>query len=56
MLRDVGGKLSQLGSHFPVIGQLLSRISVAKQRDMIVLACVIATCMFFTMVYIMAKP
>jgi len=52
----VRGKLGQLGATFPVVGQVMSRINVSKQRDMIVLACVIATCMFFTVVYVMSKP
>jgi hypothetical protein len=52
----VRGKLTTLGTTFPVVGKLMSRINVSKQRDMIVLACVIATCMFFTFIYILYKP
>jgi len=52
----VRGKLTTLGTTFPVVGKLMSRINVSKQRDMIVLACVIATCMFFTLIYILSKP
>ena len=52
----VRGKLTQLNTTFPVVGQLLSRINFSKQRDMIVLACVIATCFFFTFIYVMSKP
>jgi len=48
-------KLERLGSTFPIVGQLMNRISASKQRDMIVLACVIATCLFFTILYVMAR-
>ena len=49
-------KIAQLNTTFPVVGQLLSRINFSKQRDMIVLACVIATCCFFMFIYILSKP
>jgi len=56
LFQGVRGKLSTIGTTFPVVGKLMGRINVSKQRDMIVLACVIATCMFFTFVYVMSKP
>lgn len=55
-LMGVTGKLKSLSAKFPVIGQLMNRISCKHQRDMIVLASVIAVCMIFTFVYVMSKP
>jgi Golgi SNAP receptor complex protein 1 len=55
-MMGVTGKLKNLGAKFPVIGQLMNRISCKHQRDMIVLASVIAVCMIFTFLYVMSKP
>ena len=51
----VSRKMKQLETIFPVVGKLMNNISCKHQRDMIVLACVIASCMIFTFLYIMSK-
>lgn len=56
LFAGVRGKLNQLHHTFPIVGKLMSNINVAKQRDMIVLACVIATCFFLMFIYILSKP
>ena len=44
-----------LGARFPVVNGLLNAIRRKKSKDTIVLACVIAGCVLFTLVYIMFK-
>lgn len=55
VLLGVGGKLGSLGTKFPMVNRLLGKITSYKNRDMIVLAIVIASCMFFTVIYIANK-
>lgn len=52
----VGQKLTKLGTMFPIVGQLMNRIGCKQQRDTIVMACVIATCIILIFLYIMSKP
>jgi phage-related minor tail protein len=48
-------KLTMLGEKFPQIGQVMGRISRYKQRDMIVIAIVIAVCLFMIFLYMINK-
>lgn len=51
----IGGKLADVGGRFPQVNQLITKISRHKNRDNIVLAGVIASCMFFTFFYSMTR-
>lgn len=55
MFESIGGKLGFLMERFPAVNKLIKDISASKHRDNIVLAFVIASCMFFTFFYVMAK-
>ncbi|PNW82487.1 hypothetical protein CHLRE_06g280900v5 [Chlamydomonas reinhardtii] len=48
-------KLVQVGSRFPVVNGLLNAIRRKKSKDTLVLAGVIAACVLFTILYVMAK-
>ncbi|KAG2430225.1 hypothetical protein HXX76_010324 [Chlamydomonas incerta] len=48
-------KLMQVGSRFPVVNGLLNAIRRKKSKDTLVLAGVIAACVLFTILYVMAK-
>jgi len=48
-------KLGNLTAKYPQINTVMQSIRRHRQRDMIVLACVIAACMCFTFFYVMAR-
>ncbi|GAX82393.1 hypothetical protein CEUSTIGMA_g9821.t1 [Chlamydomonas eustigma] len=52
---SIGDKVLSLGARFPVVNGLLNAIRRKKSKDTIVLACVIAGCVIFTLVYLMFK-
>ncbi len=45
----------QVGSRFPVVNGLLNAIRRKKSKDTLVLSGVIAACILFTIIYVMAK-
>lgn len=55
LFAQIEGKLGDVGGAFPAVNELIGKISRHKNRDNIVLSCVIATCMFFTLFYSMTR-
>jgi Golgi SNAP receptor complex protein 1 len=55
MLQDAQQRLKGLGQKYPVINKLMSRITILKHRDNIILAAVIAGCIVFILWYMFNK-
>ncbi|KAL6762559.1 Qb-snare protein, Gos1/GS28-family [Haematococcus lacustris] len=55
LLDNVTDKVLQVGSRFPVVNSLLNAIRRKKSKDTLVLGAVIAACILFTILYVMAK-
>ncbi len=55
VFEGVADKLLQMGGRFPVVNGLLNAIRRKKSKDTLVLSAVIAGCILFTIVYVMAK-
>ncbi|GIL67626.1 hypothetical protein Vafri_20975 [Volvox africanus] len=55
MFEGIGDKLVAVGSRFPVVNGLLNAIRRKKSKDTLVLSGVIAACVLFTIIYVMAK-
>jgi Golgi SNAP receptor complex protein 1 len=55
MFGQISGKIKDVGGRFPQVNNLITRIQRSKQRDMLVMACVIASCMCFTIFYWLRK-
>ncbi|KAG2492387.1 hypothetical protein HYH03_009334 [Edaphochlamys debaryana] len=55
VFEGVMDKLVQVGSRFPVVNGLLNAIRRKKSKDTLVLSGVIAACVLFTVIYVMAK-
>jgi len=51
----IRGKLGELAEKLPAVNGVIERIRRHEQRDTLVLAVVIALCMFISFVYIMNK-
>ena len=52
----IQNKIKLLVQRFPVVNRLMGKISTTKQKDMIVMACVIASLLIFTVFYVLNKP
>ncbi|KAK3238543.1 hypothetical protein CYMTET_51458 [Cymbomonas tetramitiformis] len=55
IFEDMGTRLNQVGTKFPVIGGILNAIKRKKSQDTIILSAVIASCTLFLIVYWLAK-
>jgi len=55
LFEGMGGKLSQLGSRFPLVNTMLTAIRRKRSRDTLILASVIAACMLFILIYWLNK-
>jgi len=51
----IESKIETLIEKYPIINNLISRIRAYENRDAMVMACVIASCMFFTFFYLVTK-
>ncbi|KAI3429851.1 hypothetical protein D9Q98_010163 [Chlorella vulgaris] len=51
MFEGISGKMSSLGSKFPVVNTLMNAIRRRKNRDNFILAAVVAACTLFILVY-----
>ncbi len=49
--QSISKKVTSLSKRFPMVNNLIGKVQTHKQRDMIIMACVIATLMFFTLFY-----
>ncbi len=52
---SIGDKLMAVGARFPVVNGLMNAIRRKKSKDTLVLTGVIAACVLFTIIYILAK-
>lgn len=52
---NIQDKLMAVGARFPVVNGLLNAIRRKKSKDTLVLSGVIAACVLFTVIYILAK-
>lgn len=55
LLEGIRTKMGTLHGMFPQVNQVIGKIRRHKQRDAIILAFVIALCLFFTVVYSLRK-
>lgn len=55
LFEDMGSKLNQLSSRFPVLNGLVSAIRRKKSKDSLILSAVIAGCTLFLIVYWLSK-
>ncbi|KXZ44881.1 hypothetical protein GPECTOR_61g834 [Gonium pectorale] len=55
VFEGIGDKLLAVGARFPVVNGLLNAIRRKKSKDTLVLSGVIAACVLFTIIYVMAK-
>ncbi|PNH10224.1 Golgi SNAP receptor complex member 1-2 [Tetrabaena socialis] len=55
VFESIADKLMQVGSRFPVVNGLLNAIRRKKSKDTLVLSGVIAACVLFTIIYVMAR-
>lgn len=55
VFEGVADKLLLVGSRFPVVNGLLNAIRRKKSKDTLVLSGVIAACVLFTIIYVVAK-
>lgn len=51
MFEGISGKMSNIGSKFPVVNSLLNAIRRRKNRDNLIIAAVVAACTLFILVY-----
>ncbi len=49
---NVSNRMAAIAERLPLIGGLLGKISGARRKDMLVMACVITSCLVFTFLYI----
>lgn len=52
---NIGDKLMAVGARFPVVNGLMNAIRRKKSKDTLVLSGVIAACVVFTVIYVLAK-
>ncbi|EFJ40319.1 Qb-SNARE, Gos1/GS28-family [Volvox carteri f. nagariensis] len=55
MFEGIADKLVTVGSRFPVVNGLLNAIRRKKSKDTLVLSGVVAACVIFTVIYVLAK-
>ncbi len=55
MFEGITDKLVAVGSRFPVLNGLINAIRRKKSKDTLVLSGVIAACVLFTVIYVLAK-
>jgi hypothetical protein len=49
---NVSNRMAAIAERLPLIGGLLGKITGARRKDMLVMACVITSCLVFTFLYI----